>query len=171
MSPVDSVAPSTGSSTATETPTATLTPASSAPNAFAQRLERGQSPSNNARPASKEDISGSDVIAFALRDAEVQAETNQDLGARAFAFDAELAQGQSDKSSAALYQKNPFGPPDPFTAQEIAAVLTEADPHSLNMRLLRLQYRMQLESERFMFESNSLKSDNEDAKNVLNNLR
>jgi hypothetical protein len=133
---------------------------------FAARLKDEQSQDDPAQ------VSGADIVASAVAEAQEQADTGAGLDARAtgnsIAFETRL----DDKQAAStLFQKNPFGPPDPQEAATIAALLSSADPSTLNARLIRLQVLMQREELRFEFESNTLKSDNDGNKEIINNVR
>ncbi len=70
-----------------------------------------------------------------------------------------------------LFKDNPFGPPDPHDLEAIATLTSQSDPSSMNSRMLRLQYRMQRESLRYSFASNTHKSDHDDRKSILSNIR
>ena len=139
---------------------------------FASRLTPTGS-SATAPAAEPEATLAGDVVASAVRDANAEAitsETNQAMTREAWVGADRLDHRQSADLVEA-FKDNPFGSPDPHQAESIAALMSQADPGTLNARMLRLQIRMQREASQFMFASNNAKSDHDGKKEILNNVK
>jgi hypothetical protein len=134
--------------------------------AFSSRLEV-------RRPAAEmgAGIRGSDVVSRGLAEASAKDFNAAATRAETRAVLAGEAHIDNAHAEAELFKDNPFGPPDPREVQTTLTMMSQAEAGSLNSRLLRLQYRLQRESARFMFASNTLKGDRDDKKELISNIR
>jgi hypothetical protein len=143
---------------------------------FQKRLEAFQQGSSrpNGRLApgrSSGQPAGQAVIDSALRgDAQANLEETQVALGQAEVMAEQKADAAEERSLAVAAEESPLSNMDEAWLQNLAAQLN-ADPNSMNMKLLRLQFRMQRESQCFTFLSNKVKGDDQDNKVAINNIK